>query len=375
MALLKKIAYIWLVLVGLYLAALYLFPHRESAIALSINRLIQVLLLIISFYLVKKDPSKKNKHIFINFLPVFFLPVVALLYDFVDVAYFSDVKFASFYVSQYYQILHVTFFSFAIVYIVFDLLFHEFRVYQKYILSIAIVFSFSAFLFNDYFTNPQHLYSREEIKQWKSLTAVLPSGGEAPTPAEIATRTNLQTWSNGKPVGELYPQENLRLIERLLPYTEGENWKALFWKPMYVKIIEMNVLLVGFVILFFGYQYKKDPPQGAYVDKIMFIMLLFVSMDILHFWGFIKSIEWHSFQELFGIGQYVSVLIEGLMVLFFMLRLQFITTVQGEFYETELATNPQRISRWRDWVDNWVLAHFFNFKSFNGRLFEKPSQQ
>jgi hypothetical protein len=135
----------------------------------------------------------------------------------------------------------------------------------------------------------------------------------------------------------------------------------------------MNVLMIGWIILFFGYQYKKDPPQGAYVDKIMFLFLLICSMDIVHNWGFIKSIEWNSFGEIFRIGQYVTILIELLMVLFFSLRLRFITSVQGEFYEAELAAHPQQISRWRDWVDNMVLAKFFNFKIFNGRLFQNPN--
>jgi len=135
----------------------------------------------------------------------------------------------------------------------------------------------------------------------------------------------------------------------------------------------MDALLIGFILLFFGYQYKKDPPQGAYVDKIMFLILLLQSMDILHNWGFIKSVEYGSFTELFAIGQYITVFAELMMILFFSLRLRFITSVQGEFYETELAANPHQISRWRDWVDNLVLSQFFNYKVFNGRLFQKLS--
>ena len=93
-------------------------------------------------------------------------------------------------------------------------------------------------------------------------------------------------------------------------------------------------------------------------------------MEILHNWGYIKSVEWNSLTELFSVGQYISIAIQLMMVLFFSLRLKFITSVQGEFYETELASNPQQVSRWRDWVDNLVLAQFFNFKLFNGRLFQ-----
>jgi len=53
--------------------------------------------------------------------------------------------------------------------------------------------------------------------------------------------------------------------------------------------------------------------------------------------------------------------------------LKFITSVQGEFYEIELARNPDKISRWRDWVDNLVLSHFFNSNPFLGRFFQSTS--
>ena len=98
-------------------------------------------------------------------------------------------------------------------------------------------------------------------------------------------------------------------------------------------------------------------------------------MDILHTWGYIKSVEWGSMTELFAVGQYITVFAELMMVIFFSLRLRFITSVQGEFYELELAQHPKEISRWRDWVDNLVLSHFFNLKFFNGRLFQNPSSK
>ncbi|HUL44403.1 MAG TPA: hypothetical protein VLY03_08605, partial [Bacteroidota bacterium] len=84
-------------------------------------------------------------------------------------------------------------------------------------------------------------------------------------------------------------------------------------------------------------------------------------------------VEWGSMTQLFAIGQYITVFAEVMLVAFFALRLKFISSVQGEFYELELAANPRQVSRWRDWVDNMVLSHFFNLKVFNGRLFQGPS--
>ncbi|MBI4547497.1 MAG: hypothetical protein HY707_05945 [Ignavibacteriae bacterium] len=249
----------------------------------------------------------------------------------------------------------------------------------------AIVLFFFAYYFHPFFSDPLYLYSTEDIKQWKTLITHVENSphaekilnGEMPIAAELANEVRLQSWQGGSPIGDLYPEENIKRIEQLLPYldTNSNSWRVLFLKPLFMSAIHMNVALIIFIVLFFGYQYKKDPPQGAYIDKIMFLFLLYCSMEIIHNWGFIKSIEWSSFAEMFGVGQYITVAIELLMVLFFSLRLQFITSVQGEFYETELATNPQHISRWRDWIDNLVLAQFSNYKLFNGRLFHDPSRK
>ena len=131
----------------------------------------------------------------------------------------------------------------------------------------------------------------------------------------------------------------------------------------------MNVVACFFIILFFGYQYRKDPPQGAYVDKIMFLLILYCSMEIFHAWSYIHAVEWEEFIQLFVIGQYVTIFILLLIAMFFALRLRFVTSVAGEFYENELVHSAQHITRWRDWLDNIILHYFFNPKTIKGVLF------
>ncbi|MEK6572098.1 MAG: hypothetical protein AABZ61_12050, partial [Bacteroidota bacterium] len=170
-------------------------------------------------------------------------------------------------------------------------------------------------------------------------------------------------------VGDLYPEENLKRIDYLTKYLEGNNYLLLLWKPMQKNVIFMNVLCVFFLFLFFGYQYKKDPPQGAYVDKIMFLFLLFCSMEALHAWGYIQALEWSTtLAEVFSFAQYITIAILLIMIAFFSLRLRFITSVKGEFYEHELVHNAQHITRWRDGVDNLVVHYFLNPKALRGRL-------
>jgi hypothetical protein len=131
----------------------------------------------------------------------------------------------------------------------------------------------------------------------------------------------------------------------------------------------MCILSVGFILLFFGYQYSKDPPQGAYIEKIMFLFLIFCTMEILHAWSYIKSVEWQSFYEIMDAGQVISVGILLLIGLVFTLRLKFITSPKGEFYEREIIENPQEVTRWRDALDDLVLEYFLTRKNVLGRLF------
>jgi len=190
-----------------------------------------------------------------------------------------------------------------------------------------------------------------------------------PTVDELARITEMYVWNEGRPVATLHPEAKIERIEELFPYLVEPNYKILVNKPIMMYMIHMSVLSIGFILLFFGYQYMKDPPQGAYIEKIMFLFLVFCSMEILHAWSAVKALEWQTFASVMGAGQYASLGVLLLIALFFALRLRFITSANGEFYEQELATSPSGITRWRDTLDNMVIDSFFNRRALVGRLF------
>jgi hypothetical protein len=354
-----------------------IFPHTPKMISVYLNQAIQGLLFIISLFIVLKEPNKKNRFIFLNFTIYFGLVLLSFIYDFIDKDLFV-LKYSRHYFFQYLTIAYMFFLAIAITYTVFDSLFREFTLLKKYLLTIVVVLGFFIYFYHIYFTNPKYLYYTRDINQWRILSAYIDEQKGAEVDAiNAAGAINLKSWDDGykDPVGELYPEENYKRIEFLLPYTQGENFRVLLLAPLYRSSILMDVFLIGFILLYFGYQYKKDPPQGAYIEKIMFLLLLWASMDAFHCWGFINSVEWTTWNELFSVGQYVTLADVLLLALFFALRLRFITSVQGEFYETELAANPQQISRWRDWIDNLILSQFSNFKLFNGRLFQRTTRK
>ncbi|MEK7250960.1 MAG: hypothetical protein AAB209_11125, partial [Bacteroidota bacterium] len=161
-------------------------------------------------------------------------------------------------------------------------------------------------------------------------------------------------------------------VEDLYPYLSGSNYMTLLLKPIYLNAIYMCLLGVGLILLFFGYQYKKDPPQGAYIEKMMFFFLMFCTLEVFHAWSFIKTIEWQSSLQIFEIGQFLSAVILAIIAIFFALRLRFITSPSGEFYEHEIVESPSSVTRWRDALDNLVIAHFFRRNELVGRFFVDP---
>jgi hypothetical protein len=79
-------------------------------------------------------------------------------------------------------------------------------------------------------------------------------------------------------------------------------------------------------------------------------------------------VEYTTLVDVQLIGNYLTLLNLVFLLVFFGLRLRFITSVKGEFYERELVSDAEHISRWRDAFDNLVVRHFLNPKAIHGRL-------
>jgi hypothetical protein len=371
----RNIVLLWLgtlAVVGLFFL---LFPHYEVRLASFGYNAILSLLFFLSAHIFIREPNHNYKFIFLNFTLFFSLSFFFQITYFVGRAFLSDFRYASHYFQVFTLLAYIFFYSLAIVYVVMDMLFRDFKVYQKYLCALGVVLFFYLVYFHPFFGDPHHLYGTEDVRQYKlvyeNYSLFAEKFGRAPTTEELASFMVLPTWKDGIAVGELYHDQKVARIQGLLPYLEGDNYRVFLWKPMYLNMIYMNVMMMAFILLFFGYQYKKDPPQGAYVDKIMYSFFVFLSLDVLHNWSMIKSVEWRSWSDIFAVGQYISLGVLLAITFFFSLRLRFITSVQGEFYESELAANPQLISRWRDGIDNFVIRHFFGTKLIHGRLFEK----
>jgi hypothetical protein len=330
---------------------------------------------LVSMFLYLKESNRSTRVVFFNF-SLFIVYFVGQVFFFLvgpGATFFVNDPFSTVYVFQYLQAFLYLLLALAIVYVVVDSLFSSFRIYQKYLTALAIVVGVFLNYYHPFFENSKYLYSTQDVADYRAISrsvAVLEDMGKInATPEEIAATTHLGVWKEGRQVGTLFDDQKATRVAELIPYLEGENYVPLVYKPLFLDNIYMNVLCIVFVFLFFGYQYKNDPPQGAYIEKIIFLFLPYCSLEVLHHFAYIKSVEAATLHDIMQIGQYLSLASLLMITVFFGLRLRFITSVKGEFYERELVSDAEHISRWRDALDNLVVRHFLNPKAIHGRLF------
>lgn len=374
-----KILLIWLAAVVTMTAILLLEGRQGPGQSAFVVQSLQILIAIIALWLTFVEPNRKNRFLFFNFVVFFFLSFVIFAAGALDTVMSRIDQYLPFVVAQYTKGIYYAVLAFAIVYLVLDSLFRELKVAYKYLASVAIVGAFFFSYFQDFIADPKHAYRSADVEDFRAVDKVYASlnasEGREPSPEEIAAALSLPAWNENQRIGNLYAETNLERIREIYNYLPGDNYNVLLYKPIYLYVIKMNVLCCFFIMLFFGYQYKKDPPQGAYVDKIVFLLLLFCSMEIFHAWSFIHTVEWEEFVEIFVIGQYITIFILIVIAALFALRLRFVTSAAGEFYENELVHSAQHITRWRDWIDNFVLHHFLNPKTIRGAFFSQRNKE
>lgn len=374
MKIVRKIVLVWLGLVTIGFLLLKVLPNRgmESTVT-GVNQAVMVLTALVSYFIFKNEPNAKNKPIFLNFTIFFGSALLLFAHLFVGKAFFTNLPFASFFYYQYFTSgLFFLLLSLAILYVVIDTLFNDVRTFTKYAIASLIAGGVFIYYYSPILESPKYLYTTEDILDFKAVAAAsdkLRAEGKEATAEEIGAIADLPAWKDGERVGILFTEQKVKRVEELIPYLEGNNYLTLLTKPLHLNVIYMNVLCIIFIFLFFGYQYKNDPPQGAYIEKIVFLFLPYCSLEIVHFFGYIKSVEHAAYLDYYSVGQYVSLFILLMLLVFFSLRLRFITSVKGEFYERELVSDSEHISRWRDGIDNLVVRHFLNPQTFHGRLF------
>ena len=381
-----RVLWLWIGTELLYLLTLILFPYRDLQFVGFLSYSIQTLLFFVCLEIFKKEPTKKNKIIFLNFAVFFSLAFLAHAMNFLGTVVPSewvfadpngagDPGYARMVFHQYvFGGAYFLFLAIAVIYISLDVVFRQWRTSAKYISALLIAGSFFVFYYQPFLADPLFLHHTDELGDWRALddaSALLAEKGVQSIDPETLSQAVVFYDANGSPLSSA---ANLQRVKDLLPYLEDPNWEILVFRPLNQNIIFMSVLTVGFILLFFGYQIAKDPPQGAYIEKIMFMFLVFSTLEILHAWASMNSLGWEHFNTVIVAGQYFSTVALCLIAFFFYLRLGFITSINGEFYEQEIAASPKGVTRWRDDLDNLLIEKFFNRKLLLGRMLVDPTR-
>ncbi len=164
-------------------------------------------------------------------------------------------------------------------------------------------------------------------------------------------------------------------LEKYKPYFGGVNSTTLFWKPLYTINLILNGIVLLVIGLVFAVKFMRDYPHAAYIEKILQTFLLLCAFEVLHHWAYIKSGPYAVFRSVLEIGQYLTILTLMIMVYVFSMRLRFVLTSLGQYYEEMVAIRPDLVTRWRDEIDNAILRRFFKGKKYLGRLTSLKSNQ
>ena len=130
----RKIFLTWLAILAAFACSLLVLPSKDASWATFISCSLQALLFVICFHIIRREPIRKNKYIFVNFALFFSLSFLAHAYLFIGkgTAFFADQQYLRLYLSQYVSFgLYFFLLAVAVIYLTMDVLFRDFHVYQK----------------------------------------------------------------------------------------------------------------------------------------------------------------------------------------------------------------------------------------------------
>jgi hypothetical protein len=366
-----KIVLVWVAYLVLHYGSQVL-PHRAVPTPGSVNFGLQFLVFLLCFHMARKD-VRAFRPALINLAILFGFSVVLYASNFMGTFFFQDEPYISIYYHEFVNKFgHNAFLLLAVLYLIVDFWFQKHKTISKYALTLCVSGSMLVPLYAPYFKDPLHLYRTEEYSRYlKVKTAhhmLLKEKGVEPSQPEINQRV---LGGRSQALDALAAEERgreEREIERLSTYLTNGNEVTLFWKPLNLGTMYVNLMLVGLLIVFYVGKFLHDRPQGAYLEKITFLLFLLCSLEVLHQWAFIKSVDAQLYHSIVSIGQYLIIAVLLALVYVCSVRLRFLASPIGQYYERQILLHPEKISRWRDEIDRLVLKSFLQKMPFTDRL-------
>ncbi len=373
MSIYLKIFLTWLVLDGILLVCTLMLPHNEVDFVRAMLQAVDLLLVVLCFYLIRNEVNGRNKAIFVNLCILFsYMAVNYSLSSLVQKAFFVDEAYAFFYYIQYALAFYFFIVLFVVAYGVLEVVIQRMKVYQRYLMTLLVAGIPFLYLYHPVFLNAKYLYTTSDILDFKAIDRTIMEWKEKddmyPAINQIAAVVYLPSLEGTQTL-----EQKRRRVAEILPYTEDKNYIMLLYKPLDLNAVYMSGLCVILLLAMLGYLYWNDYPRSAFIERILLVFLPYCAFEVLHLYSFFLTVELETYVKIHLVGAILTRCVEVVFLILFVARLNFITSPVGKYYERKLLEDPLHVGRWRDVFDKYVIRHILNSKKFRGRLFSVPN--
>ena len=364
-----KIGLTWAVVAGVVFSITLALPHREVTTVSTLLASFDVLVAISCFFVARNEFRKSTRLVFI-YMGIFFSftalgwPVHALM----SRTFFQGEPFASFYWRQYHWILYFFMLLFVIAFGVFEIIVQKLAIYRKVLLGLIVAVIPILFLYYPILLNPKYLYTVSEVRDYSVLSKAVKQSKERGDGFPTVGRLALDVLLPSQDDHQSFEQKYQRVAE-IFPYLPGSNYVPLVLKPLHITAIYLSAIALLIILAMLGYLYKNDRPKPAYLEKILIAFIPVCVLECIHAYAYIVTTDFQTFWNIYIIGNILTRLAFGFILIFIVLRLRFILSPAGNFYENKLSTDPLQVSRWRDFFDEFIIRRFLNPGKFKRRLF------
>ncbi len=353
----------------------FAFLSHNRIVLFSTYRQVALMILgIVAVGLVLVETQSRNKVMFSLFVLLGMQQILDLLYNFVPII-FPENRFAGHSYFQYVTSglgLFIQSTCLAGCAVLMNSRIRTWLAMSLVSVSFAVVFVME---FHPLLLNSRYLYTTPDITDFRIIdrawTEVYQTNRGKVTPEAVAGRIGLSRWEKGKRTGELSYEEAIRRVEEIEPYLFGNNYNMLIYQPLNGLWWQTSAFTGVVILLTLLNWFLGGSPSGVYFERISVIVLSFSIFEVFHFHTYTNLASYSNYLDYFNIGALLSLLTVVILVLVFFLRLRFLLSHEGQYYESRLARGSAYIARWRDGFDNYVIQKLFGRNPFRARFLIK----
>ena len=244
----------------------------------------------------------------------------------------------------------------------------------KWFAALALVIAFWGMLWIPVLEDPELLYKQPLVKDFIVLDEYLaqhvPVSGRLPEASEIAREVSLPLWNGADAIGTLAGDENTARIEEVLGYLEGpDDYVIMILRPLYERDGWAALLCVFLLGSSLVVRLFRGRPESALIEKIELLLLLTWVFEALHAFLFTLFRNMDVFRTAYAMGFLVSALLFLALAYLLSRRIDFVSSIEGQYYERALLQDAARVTRWVDRFDQFILKRFLGREGPTKRLF------